>query len=461
MGEDAEPEPEPAAAETEPAAAETGGKLEKIPEPDRDVHKAAVEKIQAEIAKKQERMNSIRDAIERQSDARKRSREGQGGIRGELATVRKARQAKIEEKKAIRSSMGGGRIDVPSKKDRPRVSVEEVDKRIRKLEDRQATESLTLKEEKEVVQEIKALRQSRAGIAEFDANLKQLMGAKEAQDLKFKEFKTVLASLDGEIDALSEQQNALKTTIDAQNAKEKNDIPALIAERDILRPEISALYDEMRKIRDENKKENDIWWEHEQKWRVQDRAEKQIKYDEQRKRKLVEDEEYRQIREQEDMDREPMNPFEEDKLFCENLVIYLKSLTEGAKEETAKIFISAEGAIGKNAVDDNLDSWGGLAKKKKGKKKKGMGPKSGKIMQHPVAKIGAFHELKLEPPKTPEEIPGLLETLAGMMKDYDAKAASMAPTKKKGMSKPRKVAFRIQPRGESDLKVIIDVIPGN
>ena len=49
MGEDAEPEPEP-------AAAETGGKLEKIPEPDRDVHKAAVEKIQAEIAKKQERM---------------------------------------------------------------------------------------------------------------------------------------------------------------------------------------------------------------------------------------------------------------------------------------------------------------------------------------------------------------------------------------------------------------------
>ena len=56
MGEDAEPEPEPAAAETEPAAAETGGKLEKIPEPDRDVHKAAVEKIQAEIAKKQERM---------------------------------------------------------------------------------------------------------------------------------------------------------------------------------------------------------------------------------------------------------------------------------------------------------------------------------------------------------------------------------------------------------------------
>ena len=36
----------------------------------------------------------------------------QGGIRGELATVRKARQAKIEEKKAIRASMGGGRIDV-------------------------------------------------------------------------------------------------------------------------------------------------------------------------------------------------------------------------------------------------------------------------------------------------------------------------------------------------------------
>ena len=54
------------------------------------------------------------------------------------------------------------------------MSVATVDERIAGLEHRRATETLTLKEEKEVMAEIKALRASRAGIAGYDQNFKEL-----------------------------------------------------------------------------------------------------------------------------------------------------------------------------------------------------------------------------------------------------------------------------------------------
>jgi hypothetical protein len=86
------------------------------------------------------------------------------------------------------------------------------------------------------------------------------------------------------------------------------------------------------------------------------------------------------------------------------------------------------------------ESWGGLAKKgKKGKKKKDSTPKANKVLQHSIARIGAFGEIGLDAPTALEQIPALLATLAAKMAEYDEKAASMPAKAKKGLSKPRKV----------------------
>ena len=140
------------------------------------------------------------------------------------------------------------------------------------------------------------------------------------------------------------------------HAQEKNDIPSLIEERDALRPEISALYDEMRALRDTFKKDNDIWWEHELKVKAQERIENQVKWEEQKKRKLVEDEEYRQMREADELAQGPMDPFVEQKVFCQSLVEYLEGLQAVEKKEVAKAAAVAvpEGAqkMGKGSEND-------------------------------------------------------------------------------------------------------------
>ena len=81
-------------------------------------------------------------------------------------------------------------------------------------------------------------------------------------------------------------------------------------------------------------------------------------------------------------------------------------------------------------------------------------------MQHPAPRVGAFHEIGLEPPTSADQIPGLIDTLKAKIAEYTEKAAS-APKKVRKASRPHKVALRIQSRGEDALKVIIDVIPGN
>ena len=71
----------------------------------------------------------------------------------------------------------------PSKKDRPRImSVATVDERIAGLEHRRATETLTLKEEKEVMAEIKALRASRAGDEPADIEEAELQSKQEKEE---------------------------------------------------------------------------------------------------------------------------------------------------------------------------------------------------------------------------------------------------------------------------------------
>jgi hypothetical protein len=61
-------------------------------------------------------------------------------------------------------------------------------------------------------------------------------------------------------------------------------------------------------------------WESEKVWRDFERAKRQVQYEEQRKRKLVDDELFRQQREAEELAMEPQDPFQEDRIFCENLV---------------------------------------------------------------------------------------------------------------------------------------------
>ena len=101
------------------------------------------------------------------------------------------------------------------------MSVASVDERIHRLEQRQSTESLTMKEVKQIMDEIKALKASRKGIQDYDQQINGMKAKRETQELKRSELITVLKDLDKEIDGLTEQKEALEAKLEKEGPVSK------------------------------------------------------------------------------------------------------------------------------------------------------------------------------------------------------------------------------------------------
>jgi hypothetical protein len=349
----------------------------------------------------------------------------------------------------------------PSKKDRPRMSVEKIDDRIRELELRRNTESLSLKEEKEVMAEIKALKTSRAGVASYDDQFKAMGDQRAKNDASRKDIKAAMDALDKEIDALTEQKTKLTEKLEKSGVKIETNIPELAKERDALREEVTKLYDGLRAKRNEHQKAHDEWWENEKKVRTQERKENQIKWEQDRKQKLIDDELYR--KEQFEADQaDDSDPFTEQKLMIGEVKKYLTSLidpNEKQVEEVKNFVVEGETTIGKKANMLDEETWGGLGvKAKKGKKKKGNKAKSATAtLGHPPTKIAAMSELGISLPATIAAVQGAIDACDAKAAELEDKAKNL-PKQEKKVYVPRKIALRVQPKGETDIKVSIDCI---
>ena len=340
------------------------------------------------------------------------------------------------------------------------MSVEKVDERIHGLEHRRQTESLSLKEEKELMSEIKALKASRAGIAGYDDTYKALEGQRATNDAKKKELKGVMDTLDKEIDALTEKQAKLTETLEKTGIKVETNIPELAKERDLIRPEVTKLYDSMRALRDAYKIAQDKWWDTEKVWRDQDRADRQIKWEADRKQKLIDDELYR--KEMFEMEQgDDSDPFTEQKMMVSELAKYLVGLiTTDVKvvEEVKDFAVDGEQCIGKKSNMGDAESWGGLKKpKKKGKKRGAMVKKESAIVGHPPTRLSAMDECGIPVPTTFAAVQASIDACSAKTAELEEKSKAM-PEKAKKVYVPRKIALRISPKGETDIKVQIDVI---
>lgn len=341
------------------------------------------------------------------------------------------------------------------------MSVEKVDERIHALEHRRNTESLSLKEEKEVMAEIKALKTSRAGIAGYDESFKQLGDQRAKNDATRKELKTAMDALDKEIDALTEQKTQLSEKLEKSGVKIETNIPDLAKERDALREEVTKLYDSLRAKRNEHQKAHDEWWENEKKVRAEERKQNQIKWEQDRKQRLIDDELARKEAFEADQN-DTSDPFAEQKLMIAEVKNYLLGLITVNEKQVAEVKnYEVEGAtvVGKMANMRDEESWGGLGKSQTGKKKKKGGAlkKATATLSHPPTKIAAFSELGISLPTTIAAVQGSIDACDAKAAELADKATKM-PKKEKKAYVPRKIALRVQPKGESEIKVSIDCI---
>lgn len=324
--------------------------------------------------------------------------EAKNALRDELNALDKERDRKRAEARALRDNL-------------PYSRVEQVDEETKKLEYRLAHTSLTLQEEKKVLQQIKDLAKQRDIVKESSHD----DGVKSTLIENIKEKDKLLNSLK----AQEQQQRKVLAEIKEKEASQAVNVPALIDERNTAYDRIKVLRDELKDLRTDFRAKEDEFWEREREWREQQAVERKLAF-EKREAERLEREQYRKQKELENF----VEPYTDEIILCDQLFHYLQKFAPTTEEAasnpaSSKVEIQAPKGVGnvilskKNRNDEDLDSWFSLSGgKSKGKKASG----SSAVKNREKEKISlsldvltSFGKVKLSPPTTVGDVAKSIE----------------------------------------------------
>lgn len=292
-----------------------------VPKPNKEEHEKELAELTAALDKLKEERQAIQAKIDETLDKNKNT--GIGKERDELQKLRSSKNALIEEKKAIRAKLDQARNEADKiMKDRKDArsnirftNVEEIDAEIAKLHRKQETTTMSLTEEKKLIKEIDALKNSK----KFVATLKDKETAMDDVKAQRKTIQELIAAKDKEIDGFAKQIEDKMIVIKSMNEKdsEKRDkLQGWFKERDELRQKFSDKLKEKDALRADFREKNNAWYNFQRALRAQ----KKMQYEEEKKKREEEHQAYLKKIEEEEAKK---IPYEEEQALCDYLADYL------------------------------------------------------------------------------------------------------------------------------------------
>eukprot|EP00850_Spirogloea_muscicola_P021585 SM000255S08764 [mRNA] locus=s255:48935:52553:+ [translate_table: standard] len=363
--------------------------------------------------------------------------------RRSLAAVQAQFRTCLEEKKALRNELSMAddsskrmREDARSLRDKlPFVKVEQIDEEIRKLEYKMSHSTLSLPEEKKLMQQTRDLTKSRDFVKDYNERMDKISQDESGRGAILERIK----EKDDILNQLKAQENEQRDAIAAIRNKEQaqaSDFPALLEEKNAKYEEITQLREQVKQLRAEFRQQEDVYYKQEKEWYAQQQEERKKAYEAR--------EAYRKERERIRKEREKeyfVEPYTDEIIMCDQLTAYLSSVrgvgaTQSTEEVTtspAKVDIVAPEGVGSVIVskrdrkdEDHLDGWfAGSGGGKKGKGK-GKGPASSSQPAKPKSEklslsldaLTSFEKIKLATPSSTADVPGILELIKEKKVEY-------------------------------------------
>lgn len=395
-----------------PMVEDPAGDLDKLlaqPEPkkpSREALDAAIAKLQADIDAKKARTEQITkdlDAIKAKNERLKKSgASGMEACREKLREFKKQIVGVIEERKRISASIDEIRAkknesDEAIKKQRAAIgrfsSNESIDEEIKRIEEHMAHNSLSVKQEKEFIVEIKALNKKRDEVKQLEVMEGKRGGG--GSKLSLPDLFEARKKVDEKLNGLRDQEKAavdeLNTLRDKSSSKDSDRFPQLLEERKGIRESIAELINTIRDKRTAHSELDDKWYNHDRlvknlKWQIR---QKNIKEREERKKKWEEDHAGEPAEDEEDEEgekKEKMIDWDlaERIMLCEQLIVFLENYipkeeekAQVSKEAVVEGGYTKDSQTGLEGMDDPLglnafmvDEVVSKQSKKKNKKKK-------------------------------------------------------------------------------------------
>lgn len=178
------------------------------------------------------------------------------------------------------------------------------------------TTSLSVKEDKKLMEEIKRLASNKPMIRQYDEAQESLRGVRDHHSTLY----TQLKAKNGDLAVAKEQEERLRESLEQVKAKEdakRSDIPSLYKERDSIRKEIVAHRDVIRALRDD-------FNERRKEWQLYQKQQKEAKYREWAELKAKRQAEHEAQKRAYDEEEAKRDPWEEEKVICEQLIVFVE-----------------------------------------------------------------------------------------------------------------------------------------
>lgn len=421
--------------------------------PDDAAHKQKVEALQAVINTNKKRVEEIKQIFDDRKNGRSASSSGQQGIKNKLAELKSQFQTVLKQKQHLRAQMETAsktreavRASLRDLKANMKfTTVEQIDEAIEKLENRVQHSSLSLNEEKKILDDIRKLKASRSAVGEYTEKLETLA----QDDTARSELQAGIKALDEELNKVKAEEEVLRAELAVIREKEQekgSDVPGLIAEREEAREVCKQAYEKIKDLRAEH---DGVWQEfkaQEKLWREQQNEDRQRRQKEYAAEKAARDAE-RAAR----IAEMAPEPFDKEITMCEQLTAYIGRFTAAsagpAQEESSKTteVVPLDGMkVFARKAEDEADAWlTGLGGGKKGKgKKKGVAtataaaPAPVKIV-HSLDMLDAFATLKISVPTSGAAMSASLTEVEAKKAEFlkkreEAKAAKETATAVEG-----------------------------
>eukprot|EP00932_Pfiesteria_piscicida_P018637 SRR837773.5487.p2 GENE.SRR837773.5487~~SRR837773.5487.p2 ORF type:complete len:493 (+),score=345.42 SRR837773.5487:56-1480(+) len=401
---------------------------DRIPQPDKDAFKEAENKISEAIDKLQLEAKAFTDEINSRSGGKDEYNRKRSEIRAKLDEFSAKIDALMARKGEIQKAMGDKRqegVEMRNELNKMKKSVgytneADIDERIAQIEKRMVTESIPLKEEKDLLKEISELKKRRPQVSRVKAMEGNLAQRDFGGDLK-EQLSIINADMAQYRDGKRLVQDELKALMDGRNSQ-VGDLSDIFAKRDGVNEKIKAKIQERNELRDKFRAEEREF----NNYLRQQREKRAAAMAEERAAKQAEWNKQKLIRAAEKLDEQPhiseMALIEQCMAFCKSLVATKDEDVKEEKKEIQHDLKQGEELLVKKEDRDEF-FFVPTAKKKSKSKSKGTKAEGGsaKAIKHNAATFRLFDSLKLNAPITTDDIPATLEELDKQLDMYKEK----------------------------------------
>jgi len=401
--------------------------IEKVEAPDRQALDDAIAKISDQISERQAKQAELSTKIAERSGGKDGFMTKKTELRGKLDELSGKINELMERKGNLQTAIGDKRqegVEMRNQLNKMKKSIgftneTEIDDRIASLEFKLWTDTISLKEEKEMLKEMQELRRNRPKVSQVNKMEDSLQNRDTG-----KSYKEQIEVINQQIVVFKEAKKGVSeelSTLMEGRKEQLGDLPKIFEQRDELSKQIQDLIKDRNVLKDEfRQKEREY-----NAYKAELRNARMEKIAEERNAREAEFAKARRLKMAEKLDTQPhiqeITLIEQTILFCKNLVASKGPEKEEEKKEIARDNPEGTQVLAKKEDREEFYFVPTAKKKNKGKNKTAKAEGASKAIKHNAATFGLFDALKVEAPITTDDIPATLEKLEAKLDEYTEK----------------------------------------